>query len=106
MSMTTSSPNNMFMLENKHIIRIMTIFLQGDTLFVQGNKMIKMNSVYNYSTDSEITNMWEIKNQSSNTEIIVPIHDIRCKLVNLQLNFDPQIPNKIRLFAIEYLHQT
>jgi len=87
-SMTASSPNNMFMLENKQILKITTISLQDGTLFIQGNKIIKINSVYNYPTDSEIRNMWEIKNQPSNSEIIVPIHNIKCNLLKLQLNFD------------------
>lgn len=102
---STVPPNDVFMLQNKSILKITNIFLEAGTLNIKGTKIKIINSVYKYPTDSAINNIWEISSKHSVIQITVPIHSIMSKMVNLYLKCDPQLP-KERSFAISYLHQS
>jgi len=104
-TVSSNSPNNMFMLENGQIIKISNASLRNGTLFIRGHHIRKIDSVYSFPTNSDVTNMWEIQAQPSNRELIMPIHNIKCKLVHLQVNFDAQNPDETRSFGIGYLHK-
>lgn len=105
LQLSTVFPNNMIMIKTKVILKIIDIFLEEERLYVKGQEIEVIKLVYKYPIDSNTTNMWEIKTKQLDKVITAPVSDIKCKILNLHLHFDPQ-SSEDRSFAICYLHQT
>lgn len=71
--LTTASPNNICMLQNRRILKISKIFFREGKVHIRGNEMEKIDYAYHYPINSDVTNIWEIKNNVSQREITVPI---------------------------------
>lgn len=104
LAISTSSPNNVILLNNGIIMKVQKIFGNPELpemLQVRGFVWDKDQPIYQYPCDSTKLEMWELKRKASNNVITRPVTSISNKLV--QLSVAKEDGTK-RCFAVGMLH--
>lgn len=96
-------PDNCAILNDGSIIKIINIMEINQKINLEVVKYKIVKSIYSTPCDSSLLEMYEIGSvEMSANSRIVPVDEIRNKIVNLNINFSPN--DECRSFAIPLLH--
>lgn len=107
----TKNPNNFVLLKNKSIIEISSIYSKSSQLpsdsskiCIKGRELDTIQAAYTYPTNSELFNMYEVKQNEKNKEQEFVLSDVKCKMVLLKV-FEFENDEKTEI-AVPLLHHS
>lgn len=100
-TITTKTPNNIFLLHNNNICVIKRIFLENKNILLEINIWNKKNELFNFPCNSKKLHMYELQLQPLNNKRIITLEKIKCKLIKFSIN---NIATHEKVFVIPLLH--
>lgn len=73
---STSIPDNVVLLNDKTILKIITIYGSIENILVAGNIWEKEKCIFNYPFSSSELDMYELRQNTSNVTNVYPLHCI------------------------------
>jgi len=106
-SITTKQPNNIFMLNNDTIIKIVSLgyyCASEDDVKITGVHWMKKKPIFQYPTSSSDLYMWQLEAKPSEDVVKFKLNDIKFKVVQMRLPYKRNNLKYEKVFAIPLLH--